>query len=425
MGILDSLSKVRFLSKVPAEPKLLQSRVGPSTVERMGEEYEPKRVSPKDLETIYIREGMVHQWINTYSECVLASNYRIIAGNTREQRKIEDFLSTCNFRKLMRNSIRHQLTYGNAFWELVKNAGGSKVVTLAWLDPKIMDVTRDTQGKIIYGPDGKPKSYVQYTRWGFDLTKVPEDRRVQQMPKFDYQSGQGILMNRDEVVHFAFNEVGEAWWGVGIIEPIYNLILIKQNAEQGFAEAIQRTAYPRIWVQVGDEAHPPTQEEIDDVWKKLSELETKHQFVGPQYYKPIILEPKKTEKLALNLQYFIDQMVAGLGGPKPFVTGTGEKTNRATLGDQKLLLERRFKETQEELSEKVKAEVFARIAQQEKFKTIPRLEWDEVSTESLDSKAERLLKYTKAGLLLPDKSIRNLVRRIERLPEEEGDGGKQ
>ena len=304
---------------------------------------------------------------------------------------------------------------------LEKVYSGNKLVGTDWIDPKSMDVKRNSMGKIIYAIDGRPEAYVQYVKWNVDTSKVPKERQIQQTPMFTFQSGRGILLKREEIVHFKLNTIGDSWWGIGLIEPIYNLVRVKQNAEAGYAEAIQRVAYPRIWVQVGDEQHPPTQEQIDDVESHLEQLESKHQFVSPYYYNPQILESKRVERLADNLKYFSDQIVAGLGGPKPFITGLGTDTNKATLNDQKILFERQLKALQEQISQTIEKEVFSVIAKKYRFHSVPTLVWEEISTESLDSKADRLSKYVSAGLLIPDKEIRNIIRRSERLPDETGE----
>lgn len=376
-----------------------------------------KRVSPVDLERIYIREGMVFNWINKVVESFLACDFRVNTSNEREKKIMDEFLRNSDFRNLLKTTVQHLLVYGNGFWELITNEG-PKLLTMGWIDAKSMDVKRDMMGRIIYDKDGKPTAYVQYVKWNIDISQVPKDRRVEQKPMFTWQSGKGILLKRGEIVHFTLNTVGDSWWGVGLIEPIYNTVRVKQNAESGYAEAIQRVAYPRVWVQVGDESHPPTQEQIDDVWNQLKNLETKHQFVSPYYYNPRILESKRIERLAQNLKYFSDQIVAGLGGPKPFITGLGTDTNKATLNDQKILFERSLKAMQEQISQTIVKEVFSIIAKQNKFRSIPTLVWEEISTESLDSKAERLVKYVNARLIIPDKEMRNIIRRSERLPDE-------
>jgi hypothetical protein len=196
------------------------------------------------------------------------------------------------------------------------------------------------------------------------------------------------------------------------------LIKSKQNVEQGFAETIQKIAYPRTIAKVGDPTHPPSQGMIDDIANKLADMEAQHQYIFPYYVDLSVLESKKSDKVQDNLGYFIDGIVSGLGGPKPFITGSGEATNRATLSDMKLLLERSFKTQQRQLSYQIEREVFTLLARQYNFKSVPKLVWDEVSTESIDSKVERLVALAKSGLLVPDVGTRNLLRRMERLPEE-------
>lgn len=408
-----------FKSSAPAKPIMLEMRASRETRHGIpqGEELEPKRVPSTDLELVYIREGIVYQWVNRFAESVLANGYNVTTHSVREKALMEEFLKKISFRKLLASTVKNQLIYGNAFWEVVKNGSG-KIVNIGMFDPKFMDAARDPVGKVLIDENGNPQYYVQYVSPEY-TGKIPKDRYITQTPKFNYQSGEGVKINQDEIIHFQFNEIGETWWGIGLIEPIYNLVLVKQNAEQGYAETIQRTAFPRIWVQVGDETHLPTQAEIDHVWNMLGDLETKNQFVSPYYFKPTILEAKKTEKLALNLEYFIDQIVTGLGGPKPLVTGSGEETNRSTLTDQKLFFERALRETQEEISDIIEKSLFTPLAKQWRFRKVPQLEWNEISIESLDNKAARLDMYAKSGLLLIDKKIRSHIRSIEKLPDEE------
>ena len=330
---------------------------------------------------------------------------------------MKEFLRNSEFSNLLKTTVQQLLIYGNSFWEKITN-NGTKLLAVNWIDPKSMDVKRDSAGKIKYGFDGKPESYVQYTKWDVDTSIVPKERLVTQQPMFEWQSGKGILLERKEIVHLGLNNVGDSWWGVGLIEPIYNIVRVKQNAEAGFAEAIQRVAYPRIWVKIGDEQHPPTMEQIDGVNNQLKDLDTKNQFVAPYYYNPEILESKRVEKLADNLKYFSDQIIAGLGGPKPFITGLGTDTNKSTLSEQKILFERTLKAIQEQISQTIIKDVFSIIAKQNKFHGVPELVWEEISTESLDSKADRLVKYVNAQLLILDKEIRNIIRQSERLPKE-------
>lgn len=381
-----------------------------------GDEPEIVRISPLDLETLFIREGICYQWVNRLVEYFLAANPEVKCGNTREQKVWNDFQATFDWRELIKLSFQHKFIYGNAVWRWIFSPDGKKKISLDWIDPKYFDAVRTPEGRVRYNMYGKPIAFVHYIKFGQDTSWIPADRLITQTPKFTYQSGQGILLKPEEIIHYTLNRVGDFWWGIGLLEPIYNFVKIKQNADEGYGEMMQRAALPRMVGYVGDESHPPTQEAIDDVWEKLSDLESKHQFAGPYYYKLEILEPKHPERLQLTLKYLVDGIVAGLGGPKPFITGSGEATNRATLADQKLWLERSLKMEQEDTSAQIEKSVLSVIAKQNNFRTMPKLVWTETSTESLESKTDRLVKLAKAGLLNITPELEEYIKNLENLP---------
>ena len=76
-----------------------------------------QRVSPLDLETIYIREGTVYNWINKVVESFLACDFRVQTNNERERRIMEEFLRASDFRNLLKITTQHLMIYGNSFWE--------------------------------------------------------------------------------------------------------------------------------------------------------------------------------------------------------------------------------------------------------------------------------------------------------------------
>lgn len=377
------------------------------------------RIPPIECEAIYLREGMVYTWINRLTGFQLAADPKIICENTRDQTIMDSIISPSQFRKTLKILFNHKYIYGNHILKWDKE--GEKIIGIDWIDPKYFDAVRDAEGYIKFNNKGTPIGYVQYVRAGQDLIGIPQDRIVQPtMTGWDYQSGmRGILFLPDEIVQFKLNQLGDSWWGVGLVEPIYNFIRVKQNADEGFGEMMQRTGFPRIIAKVGDPTHPPTQEQIDDIWDKLSDLHTKHQFVGPYYYDFTILESNKPDRFRFNLEYFQHGIVSGLGGPKPFITGIGENTNRATLGDQKLWLERDLTEQQVETTTQFREMVLKPIAEQNNFSSIPVIVWGDISTESLESKADRLAKLAKVGLLIPDEAILKHIREIESLPPAE------
>jgi hypothetical protein len=141
-----------------------------------------------------------------------------------------------------------------------------------------------------------------------------------------------IPVNR--VAHFKFYTVGDGFYGIGLIEPAYKAILRGMNMEEALANWTYNSGFPARIVYVGDERNPPNKQKIDDGLKAVKQLNYKQNLAMPYYNKVELLEAKKTEKITDNLDYFQNAEVTSLGIPKPFVTGGGEETNRATLSNQ-------------------------------------------------------------------------------------------
>jgi len=134
----------------------------------------------------------------------------------------------------------------------------------------------------------------------------------------------------------------------------------------------------------------------------------------PFYYDLKMLESKKAEKLKENLDYFQDQEVTGLGIPKPFATGGGEATNRATLGNQDSMFQLTLRDIIDKTIDSIRKYMFRPICELEGFKEVPNLKWDVVATDELNKKAARLVGYIKAGVLAADE-VKEFVKKIEKL----------
>jgi len=127
-----------------------------------------------------------------------------------------------------------------------------------------------------------------------------------------------------------------------------------------------------------------------------------------------ILESKKAEKLREHLEYFREQEIAGLGIPKPFATGGGEATNRATLGNQSGMFQLTLRDIIDKTIDAIRRYMFKPICDLEGFKVVPTLKWDVIGADELDKKAKRILSYIKAGVISPD-DIRDFIKKIEKL----------
>lgn len=351
-----------------------------------------ERIDKDKLEKIYIHDPVVFNSINLITKTFLSTGYDIVVENSKVKADLELLKKNVNFTDLLLEIIEQISIYGNAWIELVKNKKGNKIVDLVPIDPKSMDFQRE-HGDIEYDEQGNPVGYVQETKMG-------------EKTEFDY----------DDIAHFKLYTVGDGPRGVGLIEPIYKTSYLKLNIEEGLGNAIYRHGFPLFVAKVGDENHPPSPDQIQDLGEKLKDISSETEIVIPHYYDLEIVESKKSEKLQEHLDYYIDQQVTGLGTPKSLVTGSGEGMNRATLDKQMRMFERTFNMVQRVISRDFEEKVFGRMADFQDWKEIPTITWNDLNVENLDSQAERWSKYVKQGLLEIDKDVKEEVRRSEGLP---------
>ena len=104
-----------------------------------------------------------------------------------------------------------------------------------------------------------------------------------------------------------------------------------------------------------------------------------------------------------------------------FATGGGQDTNRATLSRQEYIMKISLKDTARRIAVTWEQEVFRIICEQEGLDTYPRMVWNEIALEELDSKSARLQGYAKTGLLTPTPNTEAFVRKSEDLPPMEKD----
>ena len=374
------------------------------------------RVSSLKLRSAYYSDGMVYNWINRLVEYFLSAEPKIVGDNASDQKVIDKWVLANNFRELLKLQFQHKYNYGNAVWRWVKDANGLPN-NIYFIDPLFFDAHRNEAGNVVYGDDGEPVSYVQYLKSLDNFEGLPKERIMYQSPQFSYQSGASLVFKKDEIIHLRLNRLGDDWWGIGQLESVYIDIVNKKNGEQGFAEALQSMGYPRIIGYSGDKEHPPTHQKMGDLFNAIDDLEADSKIVLPHYDEVKILESSKLDNVIGELEYLKDSVVTGLGGPKSLVTGSGEATNRSTLQDQKQWLERSLKMEQQDTSNEIKVKLLMPLAKKLKLKNTPKLIWQEVSMESLESKVERLVKLGKTGFInTEDPTIREFIRDLEDLP---------
>jgi len=378
---------------------------------------EISRVSKPLLEAAYIRESTVFNGINKTVQVIMAAGYTL-DGDKRSVKFFEDFFGgvgssggETEWDEMYSSLFKHLFVFGDAWIEKIPAIGDDgKIVDLELIDPKTMDLAKDSAGEYVLDVNMNPVGYVQNIPFKYTVEQkyaVPD--------RVDVSSNQ-LFFPPDRIAHFKLYCLGDRFNGVGLIEPAYNAINRKLVLEKAHANSTKRMGFPVRRAEVGDPMHEPTREQLQRAIEQIKDADNMGVFAHPYWVKVHIDEAKNPEKLQEHLDYYIDQIVAAIGMPRAFITGAGEETNRSTLNRQEFLFKLSLKEIVERTNRSIEKQIIKPIAEANGIKPV-KIQWGEITVEELDAKAKRLATYASAKLLTPSEELETLVRSIENLPE--------
>jgi hypothetical protein len=377
-----------------------------------------QRVPLNELELVYIKDSTVFNSINKIRQTIMSAHHTLKCRDKKVLAYFEAFTqnlgnsgSDITWDELLSRIFLHQCIYGRSWIENIYNTRGNRIVDWDMVDPKTMDYAKNTNQKIVMDRFGKPIGYIQTIPYSEAIifpnqSKAPENVSL---------GTNDIFIEPKRIAQIKLYTVGDGFYGIGLIEPIYLNSIRKQNVEEALASAIWRHGFPIMWAQLGDLQHEPTPQQIQTMLEKLKDLTFKKEIATPYYYNLQILESKKATKLQEHLDYFQNQQVTGLGIPKPYATGIGEATNRATLNNMSDLFQLTLRDIITNTCDSIQKYMFRPVCQLEGFKEVPRIEWDMVGIDELDRKSKRILEYIKSGLLPADMKIQDYIKKVEDL----------
>ncbi len=391
---------------------------------------EVERVAQDELEVMYIQNPMVFNSINKLVQTIMSSEHYVEAKDEKVQKFFDKFIknvgrnSDLTWEGLLSDIFKHQFIYGRAFIENIFNKKGNRIVDWDKIDPKKMDYAKDSDGNIVLDKTGQPVGY-------FELVPASLNSNIESTPESQLPENVDLPMNQkaiffepEKLAHLKLYSVGDGFYGIGLIEPIYQTSLRKLNIERALANAIYRHGFPIIWAQLGDMNHEPTPQQLQNMLDRLKGLSNKNEIATPYYHQLNLLESKTSEKMKEHLDYFRKQEVAGMGVPEPFITGSAEGANFATLGKQDSMFQLTLNDLIRRTTEAIERYMFAPICELEGFNEVPKLKWEVVGSEELNNKAQRLVEYVKSGVLDPN-NVQDFVRKIEQLENPGGDTKSQ
>jgi len=423
---MRTISRLLFNSKtaelaIPTNPQADIMGGAPKSIKTSEKEY--NRVEPEELELTYMINPIVFNSINKITQTIMSADHKISAKDKSVQSFFRNFTESLGTRgseitwdDLLSQTFKNQCIFGKSFVENILNKAGDKIVDWDMLDVKRIEYAKDAEDNVVLDKHGNQVGYFQIFPDGTIVPDAVINKSKSEAPEGVVVPDNAIYLSKKRVAQFKLYNVGDGFYPIGLVEPIYKVSLRKLNMEDALANAIYRHGFPIVYAKLGDDMHEPTPQQIINMNGKLKNINFRQEITTPYYYDLKILESQKAEKLKEHLDYFIEQEVSGLGIPEPYATGIGRDTNRSVLDNQSNLFRLTLRDIVEKTTTAIRLQLFAPLAKAMGFKEVPTIDWDIIGVDEQDKKAKRIIEYVKAGIFSSqDKDVVNLIRGMEYL----------
>jgi hypothetical protein len=176
-----------------------------------------------------------------------------------------------------------------------------------------------------------------------------------------YKGSETITFKSHEIIHFKINKVADSFWGIGVIEPLYDIIKIKKNIELGLGEALWRIGFPWVVIKIGDDQNEPSQAQLNEEASNFADVSTRNGLVIPYFYDIQFIESRTLENAGRYFDYYCGQIIAGTAVPRSILMGIGDDSNRSTARAQQENFAITISSLQSLIAEKLQGKVFSQL----------------------------------------------------------------
>lgn len=336
------------------------------------------RVSKKELEAAFVACSIVKTGLTKFTEIIMSGEPILECDDKKILEYYQNFTdglgnrgNNLHWDEYLTRVFLDQFIYGEAFGENIFSKAGKpqRIIDLDIVDAKSINYAKKGE-HVALDKYGIPVGYVQDVPYGQangSKFKPPENITIQGNQKW---------IPRDRITHFSLYNFGNGLRPIGLIESAYNDIKYFLNLKNAYGEKALTVLFPKYVIKCGDEKHLPTAQITKDLIDKMKEGQYKTEIAIPYYNDIKPLEVKHPEALLNFLEFFMDQTLISLGLPKPIATGLGEETNRSTLNVQTYIMLLTTKNIIKKTTRTIERQIFKPIADAEKFKTYPKINWN-------------------------------------------------
>lgn len=325
-------------------------------------------VSPDQLRLVYLMHPLANRGIEARVNAIFSRGFNVTHKDQAVVDETEKWMKKVNFYSTLRDWARNAYLFGQAHLEVVPSRDKKSIDELVVL-PNDVDYIRDSQGRILFGADRKPKGFEQ----------KPETVNAKQTS--GGMTTEKSIVFSNPVARLTFTRLNGQYEGVSLLQPAFRLLVHDLNIQESVAIAISRHGYAQLDVSVGAPEAPPNQAAIDDVAGQLEELNSSNEFVHSYTTQVKVLESNSARSYDSYNQLFIKQIVSQLGVPEPILLGTGENSNRSTSDTQGRFYNLQAAADQMSISTPVESIIFSKLAEMHGWADPPSLEWNETFPE--------------------------------------------
>lgn len=276
----------------------------------------------KTLDELYATVPEISRAIDLRGAAIIARGFEITARDDSDAAK--KFASLClqiinnsGGVSFIENWQKNADLYGNGYVELVNEDGGDAITKLALVHSyqfgyELEEYNDQGQTKTRVKLDKNTQEPVGYASYVFNQTKNIFENKT----KFD--------INR--IAHLRYKLIGDALYGVSMVQPMYGSVLRKLRTEQHIEDAARMVSSPKMVIsgefaddnEARNEAREAASLDVSDVIILQN---------GKQFQ---IINPGETNLPQLR-EIFVTNITTACGIPRPILTSEGNDINKATI----------------------------------------------------------------------------------------------